>query len=294
MTLDHLLPNTAQAALGSNAERIAYIEANRWIPYEKATEVLAVMEDLLVRPIDVRPAGLLVVAGSNNGKSSLLRRFVALHPADDNPNGPNILAKAILIETPPTPGEGQLYDEILMAFSKKPRPNQSPDMKRPVVVELLREIGVRILVLDEINNILAGSVAKQRAFLNTLKYLSNKLGLSIIASGTPEALSVVKTDPAIDNRLRKEYLPLWGCDMNYRQLLASFEQMLPLKEPSSISRRELAALVHSRTDGTIGSTSTLLAEAAKWAIRNGQETIDERALKECSFKSKAEERSLLG
>lgn len=293
MNLDHLLPNTAQMASKSDAERIAFIDAKRWIPYQRSADVLAVMEDLLGQPRDVRPSGLLIVGDSNNGKSSLLRRFMELHPAKDNPDGPNILADVLLIETPPQPGEGQLYDEILSALSKRPRPNQSSDMKRPIVVQLLQDVGVRAIALDEINNISAGSVIRQRTFLNTLKYLSNRLSLAIFASGTREALSAVKTDTQIDNRLRKEVLPLWHCNLEYRQLLASFEQMLPLRQASLISRKELAALIHSRTDGTIGSTSRLLAEASKWAIKNGREVIDEQAVKECRFRSKAEERAMV-
>ena len=64
----------------------------------------------------------------------------------------------------------------------------------------MRALSVRMLVLDEIHNILVGSTLKQKQFLNTLKFLSNELQIPIVAAGTKDALQVTRTDDQIANR----------------------------------------------------------------------------------------------
>lgn len=292
MALDHLLPTTRQIAAQDDAVRLEYLHSQRWVSYERAEQILERMDDLLKHPTVPRMPGMLVVGRSNNGKTSLIQHFLNSHPGEDNPNGPNIIAPVLAIETPPKPSDSAVYDAILYALCRRPRPNQLTNEKQRYILELLQQVRVKVLVVDEINNVLAGSVGSQRVFLNTLKFLSNSCQLSIVATGTPEALRVVQTDPQMASRLPPEPLPLWNCDMEYRSLLASFEQLLPLRERSHLSTKAMATLIHARTDGTIGSTAELVNAAAAWAISRGQEKIDEHAVAACPYRSPAERKKL--
>jgi Bacterial TniB protein len=47
-----------------------------------------------------------------------------------------------------------------------------------------------MLMIDEIHNIISGSVSRQRQFLNVLKYLSNDLQIPLVTFGTQDALRV--------------------------------------------------------------------------------------------------------
>src|SRR5258708_28253366 len=67
------------------------------------------------------------------------------------------------------------------------------DMERGAI-NALRDIGVQILVLDEIHNILAGSSREQRIVLNTLHFLSNELRLSLICFGIMEPRDAINSD----------------------------------------------------------------------------------------------------
>lgn len=43
------------------------------------------------------------------------------------------------------------------------------------VVGLLRDLGLRMVMIDEVHNLLAGTHREQRRFLNVLRYLSIEL-----------------------------------------------------------------------------------------------------------------------
>jgi ATP-dependent Clp protease ATP-binding subunit ClpA len=67
----------------------------------------------------------------------------------------------------------------------------------------------RILLIDEIHNLLSCSARDQRAALNAIKYLANKLRVSIVAAGTYGALHVMPADSQIASRFEQDELPVW-------------------------------------------------------------------------------------
>jgi hypothetical protein len=64
----------------------------------------------------------------------------------------------------------------------------------------------------------------------------------------------------------------------YLMLLASFEKMLPLRQPSHLIDEKLAIRLLALSEGTIGELAALLTTAAVRAVQTGTERIDERGL----------------
>ena len=56
-----------------------------------------------------------------------------------------------------------------------------------MALQMLKNLNVRILIIDETHNILAGTTAAQREFLNLLRFLGNQLKIPIVCVGTKEA-----------------------------------------------------------------------------------------------------------
>jgi hypothetical protein len=102
---------------------------------------------------------------------------------------------------------------------------------------LLRGIGLEMLVVDEIHHILAGHYAKQRRFLNVLKYLGNELEIPLVGVGTLDALRAVQTEPQVASRFDPIAVPRWQWSKEFLMLLASFERVLPLRQPSHLRGR---------------------------------------------------------
>ncbi|WP_368736194.1 TniB family NTP-binding protein, partial [Salmonella enterica] len=58
---------------------------------------------------------------------------------------------------------------------------------------LLAEVETKVLVLDEIDKMLAGTPRQQRLFLNTIRFLTNDLKVPIVCAGTEDARMAVLT-----------------------------------------------------------------------------------------------------
>ena len=286
----HLSAATVEWLSLSKAERIENIRSPRWIGYPRTKSIIAKLEDLLTWPKSHRMPNLLVIGDTNNGKTMLMQRFRSLHPACDNPSGQGVRVPVLVIQAPPTPDEGRFYNAILELLFAPYKPNDRVDKKQVQVVKLLRYVGLQMLVIDEIHHILAGNLNRQRAFLNVIKYLGNELQVPIVGVGTKDAFRAIQTDPQLANRFEPALLPRWTFDNDFLRLLASFERMLPLAEPSNLHDTSLATKLFSLSEGYLGELSSLLTLAAAAAIKSGRERIDAKVVESLVWVSPSERR----
>jgi hypothetical protein len=150
-------------------------------------------------------------------------------------------------------------------------------------MRLLRQVGCRMLLLDELHNLLAASGARQRELLNLLRYIGNELRIPIAYFGTREAYLAIRSDDQLENRFEPFLLPAWEDGLEFGRLLASFEAVLPLCEPSGLGAPALRAHVLRRSEGTIGEVAALLAAAMEAALLAGEERIDRTALDAAAY-----------
>ena len=260
------------------AERIAHLRRPRWIGYPRAKQLLNKLDDLLTHPKTHRMPNLLIVGNTNAGKTMLANRFVQLHPADDNPQGDAVIVPVLAIQAPPGPDEGRFYNAILEVLFAPYNPRERVAQKQIQVLRILKQIGLRMLIIDEVHNVLTGPVTKQRQFLNVLKYLGNDLQIPLVGLGTPEALRAVQADPQLANRFEPAALPPWQLNQEFQMLLASFERTLPLREPSRLAEEQMARHLFALSEGSLGELSVLLTSAAVSAVQSGAERIDTQVL----------------
>ena len=268
------LNEVARALLdGSDENRILAIEEGSWIPYQRAVEILQRMEELLNYPRVTRMPNMLLVAPSNNGKSSILKRFMFRFPTDPNIAGDAIVAPVVLVEAPSTPDTDDLYCRILQALSVPYKPSAKVKEKYHQVKTLFLTIGVRMLIIEEIQHLIAGSLNKQRDFRNAIKSLSNETQVVIVASGIEDAFNAFNTDEQLSSRFVPEFLPKWRLNQELGSLLMTLERRTPLKQPSGLADTALAQKILWLSEGTIGDICDLVKMAAIGAIRNGDERI---------------------
>lgn len=257
--------------LDTPEERIINVRRQRWIGYDRAKKILETMDDMLNHPKAHRMPGLLIIGDTNTGKTMLANRFIQLHQKESDKS-------ILLVQTPPGPDEGGFYDCISQALSEPYLRGRSLSQKLFSTIDLLEKHSIRLLIIDEIHNIVTGSVSRQRLFLNVLKYLSNSLHIPLIGLGTREALRAVQADPQLANRFKPAPLPAWRLDKQYLKLLASFEKTLPLKEKSNLIEEKMARKLLIMSEGSLGELTSLLSEAAIFAIKTGEEKISEKTL----------------
>ncbi len=221
---------------------------------------------------------LLIVGDTNAGKTMLANRFVQLHPADDNPDGDAVIVPVLAVQAPPGPDENRFYNTILETLFAPYNPRERVAQKQVQVLRILKQIGLRMLIIDEVHNVLTGPVNKQRQFLNVLKYLGNDLQIPLVGLGTKEALRAIQADPQLANRFEPAALPRWRLNQEFQMLLASFERALPLREPSRLADEQVARKLLVLSEGSLGELSVLLTAAAVYAVQSGAERIDAHVL----------------
>ncbi|RYZ76635.1 MAG: transposase, partial [Proteobacteria bacterium] len=148
----HLDSSVAEALELTTPERILFCQSDRWIGYTRAIQILDQLDQLLVYPKTLRMPNLLVVGRSGNGKSSILERFVHRHPVQIGESGEPI-APILCVEMPETPDESELWSSMLWALGISHREKDVASIKKRQVKSNLEYYGVKILIIDEFNNL---------------------------------------------------------------------------------------------------------------------------------------------
>lgn len=290
LDLTHLHPVSREVARLPTAERLHRIRADRWIGYPKAVDAVERLEMLFRWPRKQRMPNLLLVGPTNNGKSMVVERIRRQHPPVTEADRENI--PVVCMQMPSEPSELRFYTALLAALGAPLRPRQRlADVER-LAISLLREVGVRMLVIDELHNVLAGRGEARREFLNLLRFLGNELHIPLVGVGTREAYLAVRSDDQLENRFEPFVLPLWEVGDDTRSLLASFAASFPLHSPSSIDTEDMARYLLARSEGTIGELARLLTAAAVAAVESGEERINHRTLTMADYIGPSERRKL--
>lgn len=289
--LAHLHPSARQIARLPDEERLRYVRAERWIGYTGATEALEQLETLLAWPTRQRMPNLLLTGPTNNGKSMIIEKFRRTHPPVSHPDREEI--PVLVVQMPSEPSVTRFYTTLLAATGAPLRSRQYrlADLEQ-LVLGLLRAAGVRILVIDELHNVLGGRGDRRREFLNLIRFLGNELRIPLVGVGTREAYLAIRADEQLENRFAPLTLPRWEPDQEACSLLASFAAAFPLRRPSHIATLETAAYLLARSEGTIGELAALLTDAAVAAIESGEEAINQRTLLLAPYAGPGERRRL--
>ncbi|KRR14420.1 TniB family NTP-binding protein [Bradyrhizobium valentinum] len=270
----HLLPQLQSLADAPAEIRIQRIRADRWIGYARAEAALAAMEDLLTFPKRTRMPNLLLVGPSNNGKTKIIEKFRRNHLRGAVGAVECAISVPVLnVQMPPAPDERRFFAAVLEALGAPDRNNERLATRQDMAMRMLRATDVRLLVIDEVHNILSGSRAQQRRFLNLLRWLGNELQIPLIAVGTAEALRAIQSDDQLANRFTPFSLPPWQHDAEYLRLLNTLEAMLPLRERSSLEDPPFAQKLLIAAEGILGEVVCLVTTAAAAAVAAGEERI---------------------
>lgn len=278
----NLLPAVRDVLNFSNEDRCLFILKERWFPYPIAKNILNELEFHLKHPKKSRMPGRLIVGGTNNGKTSIINKFIRSHQPYDDENVkiiPVISAKA-----PESSSISDLYGVLLYQLGIPYRNTDRVNKKREQVQEIFALCQIKMLIIDELHNILVASVPKQKAFMVALKNLSNELMMPIILVGTADALHAINSDAQLSNRFSPLVVPKWQYTDDYKALLASIEATLPLHKESNIATsEEIALYILDQSEGYIGEIIDFVNYAAHYAIQNKIEKINMDSLKNCGF-----------
>jgi Bacterial TniB protein len=189
----HLLPAYRQYAEKGIEERVAWIRADRWLETADAWAALARLEDLLSYPPRDRMPCLLLYGDTGMGKTKIIRKFLRDHqPIFDRGSG--VTSMPVVAMLPAEPVERDVYGELLNAMSAPGPSGDATFRLKTTCRTLMRRMGVRMLIIDEIHAMLTGTYRQQRVFLNVIRFLANDLKVPLICAGTDLARQALLTD----------------------------------------------------------------------------------------------------
>ncbi|PPQ34237.1 TniB family NTP-binding protein [Rhodopila globiformis] len=275
--LSHLTPAASQLLAESNANRVRAVLAERWVSYPRAGQILQILNRLVDHPRTTRMPSIAIYGDSGMGKTMIMEKFRREHPPLFDGQAGVERSRVLALQMAGRPGERRLYAQILTALGAPQNPRAAVVELEQVALRLLRAVDVQVLVLDEVHNILAGTFREQRIVLNTLRYLSNELKLSLVCFGVNEAREAISGDVQLARRFEEFPLSRWSADEGFENLVRAIVRNLPLRQPTVLTARAARRILQS-TDGVTAKVFRMLNDLAVEAIETGTERITDEAI----------------
>ncbi|BDU21553.1 TniB family NTP-binding protein [Dyella sp. GSA-30] len=278
--LSHLDPRIHKMMERSSEERVGYIMAEKFVPYPLAVYLIDEVKSILSQDAADRYKCMLIYAAPGGGKTMILnecRRVFANKRIRFNADLSSGKDPFVLVSLPPISDLRVMYFRILDILHIPYAQNDKIGPLHEQVCRALHNAGTRILGIDEIHNIL---LAKKdlEACMAAIRDLAN-LPLSLLCAGTLAARHCIAADEQLRVRFRCHELLAWQISENTRNFLATLEARLPLEKPSHLSGSEMMPLIIRLSQGHIGTMVVAVREAARDAVRSGEEVISEKGIK---------------
>lgn len=281
----HLLPMAQEIAGRPAGERIAALTRQYWISYPRAQTALAKLEGLLSLPPVLRTPYLLIAGPKNNGKSMIAERLRREHPPAVSSDGSYRHIPVVVMQMPAKPSMSRFYAALLSALGLPLIARGPIEILEQSALRSMKMAGTRLLIIDDVHNLLSCKGRQQRELLNLMRFLGNELRIPLACLGARDAYHAIRSDEQLENRFEPFALPRWTDDNDFGQLLASFEAIMPLREPSGLSAPAMRALILRRSDGTIGELVALLIAAARLALEQRRERIGEDIILDADYRA---------
>ncbi|PHR91923.1 MAG: transposase [Robiginitomaculum sp.] len=270
----HLDPAYQRYAGLSDEERIAWIKADRWIGFAQTGAALDRLDALLAYPPRDRMPCLLIYGDTGMGKTKIVRKFERDHPAIFCQATGVTHHPVVVAQVPSEPIERDLYRELLASMGAPALSGGTLAREKDVCRSLLRTVGVRMIILDEVNGMLAGTYRQQRIFLNAIRFLANDLRVPLVCAGTDLARQALLTDAQLAERFEAFHLKPWKNDTAFAGLLKSLGHILPLRKPSDLISAKVRSRIYALTSGVTARIFRLIETAAEESVLSGKELID--------------------
>ncbi len=268
----------------SDEERIYFIQKDKWIDYPLANKVLLKMQDIFNAPKSIRSRGMLLYGDSNNGKTAILKKFYRNFSKDEyiDEDGDLIhLMPIVYVISESSSDESIMFSKILSAMNVPVNHKEKVTKKKEEVIYNLGIMKTKLIIIDEIQNVLQGPYNKMTQLITSLKTLNNTTAIPIILAGTQDAMSAISIDNQTKSRFKPLELPNWNNDENFSRFITTIEAMLPLKKASNLYQNyELLTYLHELSNGCIGEVIDILKDASIYAIRTKSEKITKKEIKE--------------
>jgi len=255
-------------------ERLERIWTPFWLNYPEGTRALEYLARLLKQPKSHRPQSCLIIADPAAGKTALAKQFVKTVNPEFTGKGEGRTMPVVYVQAPPNGNAALLYTAILESIGAPHRPTWLMNRKIFELQNLLPKLGTRMLIVDELHHILAGTVRDRSVFLNVLKSLSSEFGIPIVGIGTKELLRAMHTDEQFASRFEPYRLKQWNADEDYARFLVQLCRHAGFKDTSAVKQKGFVRTIHRQSKGLTGEAWKLMSRLLEYAETQGSDKLD--------------------
>ena len=175
------------------------------------------------------------------------------------------------------PGERRFYAELLTLLGAPQSPRADIAQMEQAALRLHGGVGVQVLVIDEVHNILAGSHREQRVVLNTLRFLSNSLQISLVCFGVNGAREAISGDVQLARRFENSRLTV-GRRTNSSKPSSPPSCATRLCALHSVLTPKSLRRISQVTEGITANIFHMINSLAADAAQSGQERITDEVV----------------
>lgn len=274
LNLNHLYESIRPIVDMPIHERIRCVQQERFVVHRRLKAIVDDVEFLLRSPPRTRAAGLLVAAAQGSGKTMLAKAIDRRHGAQAATETESRRThRAVMITMTNARDSRVVYTRILDALGAPIAASARYSDREREVLRVLKSFDTRLLVVDEIQDILKTTTKQRTIALDVVKFLMNEAMLPVLALGTDVAKKAISTDPHLAKRFAHRALPVWTFDDDLREFLEALEKMIPLKYPSNLSSPTIMKKLVELSEGVLHNLVQLIDFASLSALVDGSERI---------------------
>ncbi len=246
-----------------------------WVPYGRAFAILMSLKKLVSQEPSNRPQGVVLYGDTNNGKTMLARTFRDRineeHAAD---TGADDKVPVVYVQTPPE-GDINTLLWLLLRELNVPTPVSATATRRYAqLLHVLPQSGTKMLIFDEVHNVLAATRNGQEKFLQVLKFLSNELRIPIMCIGTVEVLRAIQTNQQNGNRFEPISLGRWRYGKPFITFANGLAKSMGIDHKEFFQDSDFTSSLHLMSEGLTGELRRILAHATSAAIEDDKDKFE--------------------
>jgi DNA replication protein DnaC len=268
-TFDHLDDDIRELMKLPPRSRIDHALREIVVRHPAVNSALSYANWLLFEPKRTRPKGLHVIGPIGSGKSTLGALIENTLAPTSTSNAKGIVSISMTGLTTMR----AVFGRILESLNGPVLASQRTPDRELATLRVLRNIGCRMLILDEVQDVLKRSPAEQRRALDAIKFLMNEMKLPIVALGSEDSERAFGEDRHLSARFKTFRLPVWKQDDVFADFLHSLEMRLPLRRPSALTTKAAMSFLIKESKGSLDGIMTSIRDATVHAILSGEERI---------------------
>jgi len=272
---DHVRPYLER----SSEDRIAYIQAPRWIAYPGAKAAHVRLSALLSRPTRLRTQGLMIIGPYANGKTMIAERFAVEHLKTVTPKHQRVW----IVQTREGAGLSHFYASVLYALKAPVAHGQDISRKAEQIDRLFERLKPRVVIFDEFHNVLRGRPKDMEAIFAFFRRIGRQFDISPVLVGEVAIHDCINATSEMASRFDLHAVPRWQYNEDYLTLLDSLESAMPLAKCSELSNEPVARRIFQLSEGLIGEIVGIIAKAAIAALQTGSERITKKIVDELRY-----------